>query len=208
MKYNLMAKLMPLIMNKIVFDYLKNDAVIIDFKFKKTFKTEYKKIVERTPTLAKNNTLLPDLYIGCYLIAFYKAFPQIITESRFEGMIDALCSSRMLIEAHKNENAFSEKNLKKRAEAAVQSETSDYEMDWKSSFVLSPDKKNFELTYTKCGLCELGKRENCFHLIKYMCKTDFVMFEYMGANLVRNHTLANGDSVCDFQVSRKDKKGI
>jgi type I restriction enzyme S subunit len=78
-------------------------------------------------------------------------------------------------------------------------------MDWKSTFVLAPDKKSFDLTYTKCGLCELGKREECFHLIKYMCKTDFVTFEYMGAKLTRNHTLANGDSLCDFHVTKTEE---
>ncbi len=204
MQYNLMAKLMPLIMNKIIFEYLKSDGVTVDSGFKKNCKSEYKKVVARTPTLAKDNSLLPTLYIGCYLISFYKAFPDIITEQRFEGMINALCNSKMLREGHKNQSAFDEKNLKTRKTAAEQSQNSNYEMDWKSTFVLAPDKKSFYLTYTKCGLCELGKREGCFHLIKYMCKTDFVTYEYMGANLERYHTLANGDNLCDFHVTKME----
>lgn len=205
MNYNLMAKLMPLMMNKIIFDYLKSDGIKVDFAFKKNCKSEYKKIVTRTPELAKDNSLLPTLYIGCYLISFYKAFPDTITERRFEGMINALCNSKLLRNGHKNQNAFDEKNLKIRMVTAEQSQKSNYEMDWKSNFVLSPDKKTFDLTYTKCGLCELGKKEGCFHLIKYMCKTDFVTFEYMGANLERHHTLANGDSLCDFHVTKKEE---
>ncbi len=43
MNYNLMAKLMPLMMNKIIFDYLKSDGVKVDFAFKKKCKSEYKK---------------------------------------------------------------------------------------------------------------------------------------------------------------------
>lgn len=35
MNYNLMAKLMPLMMNKIIFDYLKSDGIKVDFAFKK-----------------------------------------------------------------------------------------------------------------------------------------------------------------------------
>ena len=204
MKYNLMARFMPLIMDKIIFEFLKGDGITVDYCFKKKCKIEYKKIVNRTPTLAKNNSLLPTLYIGCYLISFYKAFPDVITESRFEGMITALCNSKMLRYGHKNQSAFDEKNLQTRITAAEQSQTSNYEMDWKSTFALAPDKKSFDLTYTKCGLCELGKREGCFHLIKYMCKTDFVTFEYMGANLERPHTLANGDNLCDFHVTKKE----
>ncbi len=205
MKYNLMAKLMPLIMNKIIFEYLKSDSVTVDSDFKRKCKVEYKKIVERTPALEKNNSLLPTLYIGCYLISFYKAFPDLITEQRFEGMIDSLCNSKMLRDGHKNQSAFDKKSLTTRADTAIKSQTSNYEMDWKSTFVLAPDKKSFDLTYTKCGLCELGKRENCFHLIKYMCQTDFVTYEYMGANLERYHTLANGDNLCDFHVTKKEE---
>ena len=87
--------------------------------------------------------------------------------------------------------------------AAIKSQSSEYEMDWKSTFRrVSPD--NYEFTYTKCGLCELGRRENCFHLIKYLCMTDYVSFDLGGARLVRNHTLANGDECCDFHVFRKE----
>ena len=35
MNYNLMSKLMPLMMNKIIFDYLKSDGIKVDFAFKK-----------------------------------------------------------------------------------------------------------------------------------------------------------------------------
>ena len=35
MNYNLMAKFMPLMMNKIIFDYLKSDGIKVDFVFKK-----------------------------------------------------------------------------------------------------------------------------------------------------------------------------
>ncbi len=205
MKYNLMAKLMLLIMDKSIFEYLKSEGVAIDYGFKKNCKTAYKEIVNRTPTLAKDNSLLPTLYIGCYLISFYKAFPDIITEQRFEGMINALCNSKILREGHKNQSVFDEKSLTTKADTAMKSQISNYEMDWKSTFVLAPDKKSFDLTYTKCGLCELGKREGCFHLIKYMCQTDFVTYEYMGAKLERPHTLANGDSLCDFHVTKKEE---
>ncbi|MCR4953958.1 MAG: hypothetical protein K6A43_07770 [Treponema sp.] len=57
MQYNLMAKLMPLIMNKIIFEYLNSDGVAVDYSFKKKCKTEYKKIVARTPPLANGDSL-------------------------------------------------------------------------------------------------------------------------------------------------------
>ena len=70
MKYNLMAKLMPLIMDKIIFEFLKGDGVTVDNYFKKNCKIAYKEIVNRTPTLAKNNSLLPTLYMDVILFRF------------------------------------------------------------------------------------------------------------------------------------------
>jgi len=110
----------------------------------------------------------------------------------------------MIRRQKEDESAFSEKNIRTREEAARKSQTSSYEMDWKSTF-MRIDKDNYEFTYTKCGLCELGRREDCFHLIKYLCMTDFISFDKGGAKLIRNHTLASGDDYCDFHVSRKEK---
>ncbi len=204
MKYGLAAMAMPLIFDRSVCRYLSMDGVAIDKKMRKDFRQEYKAIVARTPGLAKDNWLSSTLYLGCYLISFHKAAPDIITEERFERLIRALCEE---IERRQKESdeAFDEKNIAKRKAAAEKSQTSAYEMDWVSTFKqYSADE--YEFTYTRCGLCELGKREGCFHLIKYLCMSDYITFNKSGARLVRDHTIANGDGYCDFHVYRKEKK--
>jgi type I restriction enzyme S subunit len=204
MKYGLVAMAMPIIFDRSVRRYLGADGVVVDRKIRKAFRREYKSIVARTPGLAKDNWLSSTLYLGCYLISIHKAAPGIITEERFERLIRALCEE---IERRQKESeeAFDEKNIIKRKTAAEQSQTSSYEMDWVSTFRRhSPDE--YEFTYTKCGLCELGKREGCFHLIKYLCMSDYITFSKSGARLVREHTIANGDGYCDFHVYRKERK--
>lgn len=166
MKYGLIGAVMPLILDKVTYKYLTIDGVDVTKEFKRQVKAEYKAMVKRTPGLAKDNSLAKNLYIGCYLLAFPKAHPSIITEERFEGMIKAMCD----------------------------------EMDWVSTFKRGEDGTSYEFTYTKCGLCELGRREGCFHLIKYLCKTDYISYDMGGAKLVREHTIANGDEFCDFHV--------
>ena len=198
-----MGMAMPLVMDKAVYAFLRDYEIEVTAELKKRIRKEYKEIVARTPALGKGNSLTKILYIGCYLISFYKAAPDVIDEKCFEELVKYLCDE-MIRRQKEDESAFSEKNIRTREEAARKSQTSVYEMDWKSKF-RRIDKDNYEFTYTKCGLCELGKRENCFHLIKYLCMTDFISFDKGGANLVRNHTLANGDDYCDFHVSRKEK---
>jgi type I restriction enzyme S subunit len=202
MRYGFMGMAMPLIMDKAVYAFLRDYGIDVTPAFKKKIRKEYKEIVARTPALGNGNSLTKILYIGCYMISFHKAFPDVIDEKCFEGLVRYLCDE-MLRRQKEDESAFSEKNIRTREEAARKSQTSSYEMDWKSTF-RRIDKDNYEFTYTKCGLCELGRREDCFQLIKYLCMTDFISFDKGGAKLVRNHTLANGDDYCDFHVSRKN----
>ena len=203
MKYGFMAMAMPIVLDKTVYSFLQNYGIEVTSLLKKNIRKEYRGIVKRTPALDKGNSLTSTLYIGCYLVAFHKAAPGIIDEKCFEGLIRCLCDEMMRREKE-TDSAFSEKNIKSREEAAKKSQTSVCEMDWKSTF-RRIDKDNYEFTYSKCGLCELGKREGCFNLIKYLCMTDYISFDKGGAKLIRNHTLANGDEYCDFHVSRKEK---
>ena len=201
MKYGLMSVMMPFILDKTSYKYLDSIGVRADSKMKKKIKKEYKEMIKRTPGLAKGNDLVVNLYIGCYLLAFYKAEPYVVTEQVFEGMIKALCAE-MIRREKENDSAFSEKTISMREKVAVESQSSNYEMDWRSTFSRKGDNC-YEFTYTKCGLCELGRREGCFHLIKYLCMTDYISFDKAGAKLIRNHTIANGDNYCDFHVERK-----
>ena len=202
MKYGLIGAVMPLILDKVTYKYLIATGVDVTKDFKRQIKAEYKAMVKRTPGLAKGNSLAKNLYIGCYLLAFHKAFPDIVTEERFEGMIKAMCDE-MVKRGKEDDCAISEKSKKEREEAAIKSQTSNYEMDWVSTFKRGDDETSYEFTYTKCGLCELGRREGCFHLIKYLCKTDYISYDMGGAKLVREHTIANGDDYCDFHVYKK-----
>ena len=204
MKYGLIARAMPLIFDRSVCKYLSEDGVTVDKKMRKSFRQEYKAIVSRTPGLARDNWLSSTLYLGCYLISIHKAAPEIITEERFERLIRALCEE-MERRQKESDEAFDEKNIVKRKMAAEKSQSSAYEMDWVSTFK-QHNADEYEFTYTKCDLCELGKREECFHLIKYLCMSDYVTFNKSGARLVRDHTIANGDGYCDFHVYRKEMK--
>ncbi len=201
MKYSLIAKLMPVILDKTVYGYLEKDGANMIKEVRKKIKREYKAMVLRTPGLEKGNSLEKNLIIGCYLLSFVKAAPELVDEERFSGIIKALCDE-MVRRGKEDDSMFSEKTIKGRESAAIHSQSSDCEMGWVSSFKRI-DKDSYEFTYTKCGLCELGRREGCFHLIKYLCQTDMVSFDLGGARLVREHTIANGNSFCDFHVYRK-----
>jgi hypothetical protein len=58
-------------------------------------------------------------------------------------------------------------------------------------------------TFSRCGLWELCKRENCPEFAPVLCKTDYVMARFGKANLTRKSTLADGADKCDFLYTRK-----
>ena len=161
-------------------------------------------MIIRTPALPKDNPFIVNVLMGCYALSFYKAYPDMISDELFHKLILALCSSKPMVNAHKKEDAFDEKTLLQKDKGAFLSQKSDDEMDWRYSF--QREKDHYDLIYTRCGLCQLGKRENCFHLIRYLCEADFITYDLMGADLKRTQTLASGGTCCDFRVSRKDKK--
>jgi predicted ArsR family transcriptional regulator len=90
---------------------------------------------------------------------------------------------------------------------AARSQATQYPLDWLFTHeVISPDE--YITTYTQCAVCQLAKQEDCFDLAKYLCKIDFITYPLMGAHLDRTMTLADGDDVCDFHVTRKVRTSV
>lgn len=201
MRFDLTARLFPLIFDKYAYSLFERKGFSLS---RKKVHIEYKAMIIRTPALPKNNPFIGNVLMGCYALSFCKAYPDIIDEELFRELVLALCNSKPMINGHKKEDAFDEKMLLQKEEGASLSQNSDYEMDWRYRF--QREKDCYDLIYTRCGLCQLGRRENCFHLIRYLCEADFITYDLMGADLKRTQTLASGGTCCDFHVSRKDKK--
>ena len=200
MKYDLTARLFPLLFDKYAYSLFKQNGLSLS---KKKVHQEYRSMVMCTPSLHKDSPFIGNLLMGCYALSFYKAYPERVNDKLFHELVLTLCNSKPMVNGHKSEDAFDEKALLQKEKGAPLSEKSDFEMDWKYSFQRGKD--HYDLIYTKCGLCHLGRRENCFHLIRYLCEADFITYDLMGADLKRTQTLAEGGNCCDFHVSRKGR---
>ena len=110
MRYGFMGMAMPLIMDKAVYAFLRDYGIDVTPAFKKKIRKEYKEIVARTTALGKGNSLTKILYIGCYMISFHKAAPDVIDEKCFEALVRYLCDE-MIRRQKEDESAFSEKNI-------------------------------------------------------------------------------------------------
>lgn len=199
MKYSITARFFPWIFDRYAYAFFREKGLSLS---KRKVRQCYRAMVRRTPALPAASPFAGNLLMGCYALSFWQAYPALVSEELFSQLVLALCTCRPMVNAHSKEDAFAEKVLLQKEKDAVMSESSSYEMDWQFRFVRRNNE--YDLTYTRCGLCQLGRRENCFHLIRHLCEADFITYTLMGAELTRTKTLANGDDCCDFRV----KKGL
>ncbi len=200
MKYNLTARIVFGMFARTCFNYLesvynKKEVKII----KKNAKQRYKKMLERTPCLGKNSAML---LMPMVMFSMYQAVESGMEEAVFAEMLDRVAHTPLFLKIATKRQLFTDKFHKKTLQNSQLSKTTSYPIKWEFSHeIINADE--YLTTYTRCGLCELAKKENCFELAKYFCKIDYIIYDCMGAVLDRKMTIANGDSVCDFHVIRK-----
>lgn len=72
--------------------------------------------------------------------------------------------------------------------------------DWVGTFVPG-DGKTFDLgyNYSECGAVKYFHSQGVAEVAPYFCLNDFLASRAQGTGLSRQHTLAQGDALCDFR---------
>lgn len=137
---------------------------------------------------------------GVELLCFKHALGKLSTI--FPEMVTAVFDSPFMIKAHKNKKCilFTDKVQDQKVKESIASQNSKYELDWKFHYEKGVDE--FYNTYTECGICKLGKRENCFEFVLCLCNMDERNYRNMGGELHRTKTLGQGDECCNFHVTK------
>lgn len=201
-KYDFMAWAMYKMWAGPSFAYLETVYSKTEIKaMQKRAKQLYREMLARTPSIGKASFML---LMPAALFAIYQSAEDTMPESVFDAMVDHAARGPFFTKMTKIRKRFlfSEKTLAKTQENALLSQSSPYPGSWVFTHeVIGPDE--YITTYTQCGVCELAKQEGCLDLAKSLCKIDFISYDLMGANLARTKTLANGDDVCDFHVTKR-----
>lgn len=206
LKYGIFAKAVELLCFKPALARLSELKPEMDMKiYKRKVKQEYKAMLLRTPDIG-GSSLEANLYIAAFVFSLHKAEPDKITPEIVNEMVTAVFDLPFMIKAHKNKKCtlFTDKVQDKKVAESIASQTSKYELDWKFQYEKGVDE--FYNTYTECGICKLGKRENCFEFVPCLCNMDERNYRNDGGQLHRTKTLAQGDECCNFHVTRIKKK--
>ena len=198
MKVGIYGAVVPLLIRKPAYAYL--DQAVGGIR-PSDVKKAYKAILARQPDIGgSRNNLILGLYMAAYLMGVYQTAPEKITEEIFDGLVKTICASDIFVRMNEGRNFFTEKNISTRNRLQSDPTFNSYPANWKYTFSYDMSVPECTITYTRCAICEMARRENCFHLMKYLCTTDFAQQALMGNQLVRSKTIGNGDDICDFHI--------
>ena len=172
LKYGMYAKAVELLCFKQALARLAQIYPDMDMKrYKRSVKREYKEMLLRTPDIG-GSSLEMNLYIAAFVFSLHKAEPDRITPEVVDEMVTAVFDSPFMVKAHENKKCtlFTDNVQDKKVQESIASQTSKYELDWKFHYEKGVDE--FYNTYTECGICKLGKRENCFEFVPCLCNMD------------------------------------
>ena len=202
LKYNFMARFMYRMWAKPGFAYLETVHEKQEIRtWKKKARKVYKEMLKRTPGIGKASMML---LMPAALFSIYQAAEGKMEESVFGSMVCHAAHSPLFTKMTlmRKRTLFTEKFHEKTLANAEMSQFSPYPLNWKFTHEkISSDE--YLTTYTRCGVVEFAKQENCLNMAKYLCKIDFISYDLMGTTLDRSKTLADGDDVCDFHVIKK-----
>ena len=86
---------------------------------------------------------------------------------------------------------------------AVRSQQRRYPGDWVFEYVPG-DGRSFDLgrDYTECAIVKFLHAQGADELCPYLCDTDYILWETIGAGFYRTKTLAWGCDRCDFRYTK------
>lgn len=201
MKYWPMGMVVRILMEKPTFEYLDEAVPGISTK---AVTSRYKAIVARQPEVGgMRNNLIMALYLAAYFMAVWQAAPEGMDNEAFEGLVSHITASGRFVKMNEGRDFFTKKNMETRYRLQSDPEFNSFPENWQYTFSYDLAVPECTITYTRCAICEMARREGCFHLMRYLCLTDYAQQELMGNTLVRTKTIGNGDELCDFHIIGK-----
>ena len=210
MRNTICEKLMWFSMTPTIFRFIRKNWTDLSIsQIKRKSKRNYKEMIKRTPDIGpmSQNPLRAPLAGGMIWISIYQAMGGEMSHEQFRQMVIETTESPMVRRAFSKQNPFTaEAQSKKIEKERISNAVSNSEFNWVVETVLGRDEEEYTTFYHQCGLCALGRQENCEDLIPYMCEMDFITVEMMGGVLHRSGTLATGAPCCDFYICKKGSK--
>ena len=167
-------------------------------------RAEYRGLLERADELGPGNPMAMNAYFAYVFAAAWLGTEKTITpDDMGKVMTDVLTSPLMrtffgMTDLNKKPKKWY-KDMKK-YETWYKKNGQKYPVNWKVNFDEEAHQDGSYYYFTRCPICEFCRREGIAELMPALCSTDEIMFRLQHGRLYRDHTIANGDGVCDYWV--------
>ena len=167
-------------------------------------KKEYKRLLSHADELGPGNPMATNAYFAYVFAAAWLGSGRQITLDKMGQVMTDVLESRLLC------TVFGMTDLNRRPkkweqdmrayEAWYKKHSDDYPINWVVNFDETVHQDGSYYYFTRCPICEFCQREGIAELMPALCATDEVMFRLQHGRLFREHTIANGDGICDYWV--------
>ncbi len=163
---------------------------------------EFRSICARAKDIGADNPLLSSYALAAWFIAMNRC-NSLSPDQNYQFLEQGLKGSRLFRILMGNADQYlSPKRMPGRIKWSEQTHRKKYENDWVVDILPGNGSYDLGYDYTKCGVCDLCRDEDCYELAHYLCKLDYMLAELIGMRLERTSTLADGGEQCDFRYHR------
>lgn len=167
-------------------------------------KVEYRRLLEKADELGPGNPMAMNAYFAYVFAAAWLGSGRTITPDQMGlVMTDVLTSPPIkaffgLTDLNRTPKKWY-RDMKK-YERWFLKNGEKYPVNWEVRFDESLHQDGSFYYFTRCPICEFCKREGIEEIMPALCATDKIMFAAQHGVLHRDHTIADGDAVCDYWI--------
>ena len=171
----------------------------------KNGKAEYRKLLSRADDLGPGNSMVSNAYFAYGFAGAWLGSGKKISPEEMALVMTDVLESRLMrtvfgtVNLNRTPKKW-ERDMRK-YEAWFVKHGKDYPVNWNVNFDESRHRDGSFYYFTRCPICEFCQREGIAELMPALCSTDEVMFRLQHGKLHREHTIANGDPVCDYWIT-------
>lgn len=170
----------------------------------KNGKSEYRRLLDHADDLGPGNPMASNAYFAYVFAGAWLGSGRVITPDEMGQVMTDVLESRLLrtVFGMTDLNRSPKKWYRdmKKYDKWFRKYGSDYPVNWNVNFDETVHYDGSYYYFTRCPICEFCRREGIEELMPALCATDEVMFRLQHGKLHREHTIANGDPVCDYWI--------
>ena len=167
-------------------------------------KRAYKDLLSRADELGPGNPMASNAYFAYVFAAAWLGSGKRISPDDMALVMTDVLESRLLrtVFGMTDLNRTPKKWYRdmKKYEKWYAAHGKDYPVNWVVNFDETAHRDGSYYYFIRCPICEFCSREGIAELMPALCATDEVMFRLQHGTLHREHTIANGETVCDYWV--------